>query len=164
MINKQTLLIEIWCTLISLKFYLFQINSATLSSPKWVLFRLKRFLLEVLLLVVAILKIFCILRFSVLWTASCRWSWLATLRSFCFSIFCMAVSPVFTFSDFDTVGCGGFCFWRLFVSHCYFLRHRAFWFWMASTAKCCFIFWLKMDWEESETSQTKTCIVFWRFF
>jgi len=113
MINKQTLLIEIWCTLISLKFYLFQINSATLSSPKWVLFRLKRFLLEVLLLVVAILKIFCILRFSVLWTASCRWSWLATLRSFCFSIFCMAVGPVFTFSDFDTVGCGGFCFWRL---------------------------------------------------
>jgi len=32
-----------------------------------------------------------------------------------------------------------------FASHCYFLRHRVFWFWIASIAKCCFIFWLKMD-------------------
>jgi len=32
-----------------------------------------------------------------------------------------------------------------FVSHCYFLRHRVFWFWIANIAKCCFIFWLKMD-------------------
>jgi len=27
-----------------------------------------------------------------------------------------------------------------FASHCYFLRHRVFWFWIASIAKCCFIF------------------------
>jgi len=31
-----------------------------------------------------------------------------------------------------------------FASHCYFLRHRVFWFWIASIAKCCFIFWLKI--------------------
>ena len=34
-----------------------------------------------------------------------------------------------------------------FASHCYFLRHRVLWFWIASIAKCCFIFfylrWIK---------------------
>jgi len=46
MINKQTLLVEVWCTLISLNFYLFQNNFASLRGPKWVLFRLQKFLLE----------------------------------------------------------------------------------------------------------------------
>jgi len=32
-----------------------------------------------------------------------------------------------------------------FASHCYFLRHRVFWFWIVSIVKCYFIFWLKMD-------------------
>ena len=43
MINKQALLLEVWCTLISLNFYLFQNNFARLRSSKWVLFRLKNF-------------------------------------------------------------------------------------------------------------------------
>jgi len=36
-----------------------------------------------------------------------------------------------------------------FASNCYFLRHRVFWFWFASIAKCCFIFWLKMDFKNN---------------
>ena len=48
MINKRALLLEVWCTLIILNFYLFQKNFANLRGPKWVLFRLKRFLLEAL--------------------------------------------------------------------------------------------------------------------
>jgi len=47
MINKQALLVEVWCTLISLNFYLFRNNFASLyRGPKWVLFRLNKFLLE----------------------------------------------------------------------------------------------------------------------
>ena len=41
MTNERVLLVEVWCTLISLNFYLFQNNFASLRSPKWVLFRLK---------------------------------------------------------------------------------------------------------------------------
>jgi len=45
MINKRALLVEVWCTLISLNFYLFiiifQNNFASLRGPKWVLFRIK---------------------------------------------------------------------------------------------------------------------------
>ena len=37
-------------------------------------------------------------------------SWITTLRRFCFSIFCIAVGPAFTFSDFDRVGGRGFAF------------------------------------------------------
>jgi len=48
MINKRALLVEVWCTLISLNFYLFRNNFASLRGPKWVLFRLKKFLLEAL--------------------------------------------------------------------------------------------------------------------
>ena len=48
MINKRALLLEVWCTLIILNFYLFQKNFTNLRGPKWVLFRLKRFLLEAL--------------------------------------------------------------------------------------------------------------------
>jgi len=43
MINKRTLLVEVWCTSISLNFYLFQNNFASLRGPKWVLFQLKKF-------------------------------------------------------------------------------------------------------------------------
>jgi len=32
--------------------------------------------------------------------------------------------------------------WTSFASHCYFLRHRVFWFWIASIARYCFILWL----------------------
>ena len=46
MINKPALLVEVWCTLISLNFYLFQNNFGSLSGSKWILFHLKRFLLE----------------------------------------------------------------------------------------------------------------------
>jgi len=46
MTHKQTPLVEVQCTLISLNFYLFQNNFATLRGTKWVLFHLKRFLLE----------------------------------------------------------------------------------------------------------------------
>ena len=42
MISKRALLVEVWCTLISLTFDLFQINFACLRGPKWALFRLKR--------------------------------------------------------------------------------------------------------------------------
>jgi len=42
MINKRVLLVEVRCTLISLNFYLFQNNFASIRSPKWVLLRLKR--------------------------------------------------------------------------------------------------------------------------
>jgi len=48
MINKRALLVEVRCTLISLNFYLFQNNFASLRGPKWVLFRLKKILLEAL--------------------------------------------------------------------------------------------------------------------
>jgi len=48
MINKRALLVEVWCTLISLNFYLFQNNFANVRGLKWVLFRLKGFLLETL--------------------------------------------------------------------------------------------------------------------
>jgi len=41
-INKRAHLVEVWCTLISLNFYLFQNNFATLRGPEWVLFRLKK--------------------------------------------------------------------------------------------------------------------------
>ena len=51
-----------------------------------------------------------------------------------------------------------------FASHCYFLRHRVFWFWIDSIAKYCFIFWVKLDQEYSETSQNKTCLVFLKDF
>ena len=50
MINKRALLVEVWWALISLIFYLFQNNFASFRSPKWVLFRPKRFILEALLL------------------------------------------------------------------------------------------------------------------
>jgi len=46
MINKRALLVEVSCTLISLNFYLFQNNFASLGGPKCVLFRLKKILLE----------------------------------------------------------------------------------------------------------------------
>jgi len=49
MINKRALFLEVWCTLISLNLYLFQINFASLKGLKRILFRLKRFLLEALL-------------------------------------------------------------------------------------------------------------------
>jgi len=49
MINKRALLAEASCMSISLNFYLFQNNFASLRGPKWVLFRLKRFLLEALI-------------------------------------------------------------------------------------------------------------------
>ena len=55
MINKEALLVEVSCTIISLNFYLFHNNFASFRGPKWVLSRLKRFLLEVL----AILSPFC---------------------------------------------------------------------------------------------------------
>jgi len=48
MTNKRALLVEVWCTLISLNFYLFQNNFASLRGPKWVFFRLQRFLLGTL--------------------------------------------------------------------------------------------------------------------
>jgi len=48
MINKRALLVEVRCTFISLNFIIFQNNFASLRGPKWVLFRLKRFLLEAL--------------------------------------------------------------------------------------------------------------------
>jgi len=48
MINKRAHVVEVWCTLISLNFYLFQNNFVSLRGPKWVLFRLKKFLLEAL--------------------------------------------------------------------------------------------------------------------
>jgi len=48
MINKRALLVEVSFTLVSLNFYLFQNNFATLRTPKWVMLRLKRFLLETL--------------------------------------------------------------------------------------------------------------------
>jgi len=41
-INKRALFVEVWCTLISFNFYLFQNNFASLGA-KWVLFRLKNF-------------------------------------------------------------------------------------------------------------------------
>jgi len=41
MINKRALLVAVWCTLISLKVYLFQNDFASLRGPKWVLFRRK---------------------------------------------------------------------------------------------------------------------------
>jgi len=34
MINKQALLIEVWCTFVSHNFYLYQINCASLRGPK----------------------------------------------------------------------------------------------------------------------------------
>jgi len=43
MTNKRALLVEVWCTFISLNFYLFQNNFASLRGPKWFLFRLKKF-------------------------------------------------------------------------------------------------------------------------
>jgi len=48
MINKRAHLVEVWCTLISLNLYFFQNYFASPRGPKWVLFRLKRFLLEAL--------------------------------------------------------------------------------------------------------------------
>jgi len=48
MINKRALLVEVSFTLVSLNFYLFQNNFATLRTPKWVMLHLKRFLLETL--------------------------------------------------------------------------------------------------------------------
>jgi len=33
MINKRPLLVKVWCTSISLNFYLFQINFASLRGP-----------------------------------------------------------------------------------------------------------------------------------
>jgi len=41
MIIKRGFLVEVWCTLISLNFYLFQNNFASLRGPKLVLFRRK---------------------------------------------------------------------------------------------------------------------------
>jgi len=52
-----------------------------------------------------------------------------------------------------------------FASHCYFLRHRVFCFWIASTAKCCFIFFLTEDGLRIIRNVSKyKCIVFWRLF
>ena len=48
MINKPAPIVELWCTLISRNFYFFQNNFASIRGPKWILFRLKRFLLEAL--------------------------------------------------------------------------------------------------------------------
>jgi len=42
MINERAL-VEIWCTSISLNFYSFQNDFASLRGPKWVLLRLKNF-------------------------------------------------------------------------------------------------------------------------
>jgi len=48
MIKKRALFVEVWCTSISLNFYLFQNNFASLRDPKWIIFRLKWFLLDIL--------------------------------------------------------------------------------------------------------------------
>jgi len=66
---------------------------------------------------------------------------LACLRRFCFSAFSIAVGPAFTFSDLTGLAVLALLL-TSFASHCYFLRHRVSWFWIASIAKCCFIF----DW------------------
>ena len=49
-INKRELLVEVWCTLISLNFYLFQKNLQVLGAPNGFCC-LKRFLLEALLVI-----------------------------------------------------------------------------------------------------------------
>jgi len=49
-INKRALLVEVWCTLISLNFYLFQKNLQVLGAPNGFCC-LKRFLLEALLVI-----------------------------------------------------------------------------------------------------------------
>jgi len=43
MINKRARFVEVWCTLISLSFYIFQNNFSSLRGHKCVVFRLKKF-------------------------------------------------------------------------------------------------------------------------
>ena len=43
-------------------------------------------------------------------------SWITTLRRFCFSTFSIAAGPAFTFSDFDRVGGLGFAFDVFYVT------------------------------------------------